>query len=364
VHGEAAADAVVDAPAESCALDLDTGEILAVAGGGGAHAAAAVEVSGIVRILHADADTGALSVSTRGSAGWATTPVLEGQARIEPSWFGRSIGLATLPDAGMVAVFFDADAQVLAAAFLGGGAWTRDTVDAKAMVGQDVSVAVAADGTVHVAYLDFGEMKLRHACGGLGAWQVEVADASGLGGNDPSIAISPDGEIHITYYHCGDLAATACLGRGHLRHSVRGEGGFTHETVDDVEDAGWYSSLAFDGAGRAIASYQAHATGALRLATLDGGTWSLVTIDPGPGAGAYSTLALVDGRPVVAYRGSGGGLSIAWRDAGGAWTVTAVAGPGDVSYPALAPIGDCSLLVAFRDGGLDALRVVEFPAGP
>lgn len=327
-------------------------EVVHVAPSGGLHSAAAT-VSSTVYVAHAHADSGAILLSTKTNE-WATTSLLSGHARIEPSWFGRSIAVAVLPDGDVVVVFFDADTQSLKAAFLSGGNWSFDTVDPKEMVGQDVSIAVMAEGIIHVAYLDLGEMNLRHAWGKKGSWSTQVVDNSGLGGNDPSIAISPDGAVHITYYHCGDLGAMECSGHGRLRHAVLGVNEIEIEDVDLDGDAGWYSALTFDADVVPVVSYQAHGKGELRFARRDQ-TWHIQTLDKGPSAGAYSTMLRVGKTLYIAYEGADGKLRLARGD-GSSWDFTSF--DTLASYPALTLINDCTVLCAFRNG--NGLAVVEF----
>ncbi len=328
----------------------------------GAHARAAVGPDGRVCVVHARSDTGAVelacgdAVRAQRAGAWTVTSLA---ARIDPSWFGRSLDVVFTSDGTLVVFYRDADGQGLTAARVDAEATVPEVVDPTPGVGLDVSAVRGPDGDVHAAYLDLGDCDLRHAWRTPSRWEVEVADAGGMAGNDPSIALDHAGRVHVTYFGCGDLTPVGCSGE--LRYAVREDGGFEPEVVQSGDDTGWYSSLVLDDGDVPHVAWHVHGSGRLRYATRHNGTWWVEDVDAGPGVGEFASLALAGDTPVIAYRDrSANGLRVAVRSAGGTWSRSLIPGAGIASWASLQALPGCGRFCAWRDEGTGALMGAFF----
>lgn len=328
----------------------------------GAHARAVVGPDGRVCVVHARSDTGAVelacgdAVRARRAGAWTVTSLA---ARIDPSWFGRSLDVVFTSDGTPIVFYRDADGQGLTAARVDADATVPEVVDATPGVGLDVSAVRGPGGDLHVAYLDLGDGDLRYAWRGPGGWEVEVADARGVVGNDPSIALDHGGRVHVAYFGCGDLTLAGCSGE--LRYAVRKDGGFEPELVEVGDDTGWYSSLALDDHDAPHVAWHVHGLGQLRYATRENGTWRVEVVDAGPGAGAFASLALVNGSPVIAcHHREANGLRVAVRSPDGTWSRSLISGVGAATWSSLQALPSCGLFCAWRDEGSGALMAAFF----
>lgn len=217
-------------------------------------------------LYFARSDTGAVELACRGAVraqragAWTQTPLA---ARIDPSWFGRSLDVVFTSDKTLVVFYRDADSQRLTAAWVDVGATVAEVVDATPGVGLDVS---AVRG--------------------------------------------PDGDLHVAYFGCGDLTLGGCSGE--LRYAVKKDGGFEPEIVE--------------------------------------------VVDAGPGAGAFASLALVNGSPVLACNHrEANGLRVAVRSPDGTWSRSLIPGAGGASWASLRALPGCGSFCAWRDEGSGAL---------
>lgn len=347
--------------AAPCAINLQTQEVSVVdpGPGTGAHACAVPDGDGGVRVAYVREDTGGLWLASGDGMGWDREPILAGEARVDATWFGRSVALAALPSGGLLVAFYDADQRILKSAFReAAGSWSLGVIDPQEGAGLDVSMAVAEDGRAHLAYLDLLNGDLRYAVGKPGDWSLDTIDTEGITGNDPSLALEGD-TVHASYYSCGELTPSGCTGQ--LRYARGGPGNFQVEVVDQGDDSGWYTALGIDSKGTSHVSYFSHGSGALKYAFRMDGAWALEVVEGGPGAGEYGALALVDDRVFIVYTvRNQDGIRVAERLPTGAWHKVALEGSGEGTYGALVRPLECGLACAWHDEGADVLRFARF----
>ena len=361
----ATTDATAEDVSAPCPDALPDKTVVAAGQGGAMHARLSAANGGSEGLAWADQATGALHYGQRAGGTWKAEadPV---PGALVGSWDGRSIAPAILPGGGAVIAFWDRGSLDFRLAVQAGGAdpsWRIEVVDPQQMVGLDTAIAVAADGTVHLAYLDAADGDLRYATGraGGGGWTVGTVDSQDYVGNDPAIALAADGTVHVAYYRCGDMAASGCSD-GQLRHASLAAGAWSVEVVDKADDPGWYSSIAFDRAGVAHASYYVAGSRQLRYASLAPGGWRTEVVDPGPGAGKYSSLAFLDDRTFIAYRDEpGDALMLAMTLGDGSWRRQRVDSGG--TYASMVALPPCGLLVGYQDSGETSVVVAALVQG-
>lgn len=342
-----------------CHLDLDLAVVSTIDAdpGTGVHAAAATDGQGRVWIAYADVADGIIRLARKTGPDWEIERVLEGEARIDGTWFGRSLALGVLPGDVPLLVFYDADERILKAATLGDAGWNLEVIDQKQGAGLDVSMSIA-DGIAHIAYLDLLDGDLMYAVGKTGDWSRSAVDTEGIGGNDPSLALW-GGTVHISYYHCGELVAGGCTGQ--LRFAAAVAGGFEVEVVDQGDDTGWYTALAFDDTGRPHISYFSHDSGRLKYATKVNGQWVTEVADPGPTTGEFSAIAALGDQVFIACTDrTSQSLRIVERLPDGSWKSRDLDGPG--TFAAFTPLGDCGLACAWHDEGAGDFKYAELTA--
>jgi len=182
--------------------------------------------------------------------------------------------------------------------------WTRiivDTNDAGTNVGSHSSLAVV-DGRPLICYYDYTSDDLRHAVSltttGTAEedWVTYLTDGEGITGRSCSLA-EVDGSAAVSYYS----ETAQCL-----KYKWFGEAAVISIcAVGEEWDPG--TSLAVVAGNPAIAFYSDDAPGLLyaRSDTPRGSAledWSVKSIDSRPQAGYDASLAVVDGRPAIAYR--------------------------------------------------------------
>jgi hypothetical protein len=181
------------------------------------------------------------------------------------------------------------------------------TVDAAGEVGGYTSLALDAGGNPVVSYIDDtnGDLKLAHCndadCAGEDDSVVTV-DSDGDVGWHTALALDAAGNPVIAYYEetAGELRVAHC------NDANCAGGDDSVVTVDSDGDVGWSGSLALDGAGNPVISYNNYTTGDLKLAHCNdancaGGDESIEIVDGG-GAGWDTSLRLdAAGNPVISY---------------------------------------------------------------
>ena len=209
------------------------------------------------------------------------------------------------------------------------GRWITVTVDAAGQVGHFSSLAYDRMGNPHISYFDNTHNDIKYAVRLDAGWRVETIDASGQPGfhipaGFTSFAIGSDPDDSASGADTPQVAYLAYRYKpydGALRYAVRHSDGWRIETVDASRSAGGFPSLALDAEGRPWISYYRAGTwdyqvGELRVARRTDGRWRIDVIDEQDNAGRFSALAFApDGRPLIAYYAARtADLRLAWLD--------------------------------------------------
>jgi len=195
------------------------------------------------------------------------------------------------------------DLKYVRASDASGSSWdTPLTVDSGGLVGQFASLAVV-DGRPAIAYYDESNYDLKYvrasdATGSFWGTPVTV-DSAGLVGQFASLAVV-DGHPAIAYYDESNYDLK------YVRASdATGSSWGTPLTVGSNGYVGLYASLAVVGGRPAIAYHDFDPNYDLkyvRASDATGSDWDEpVTVDSAGRVGAYASLAVVDGKPSIAY---------------------------------------------------------------
>lgn len=173
---------------------------------------------------------------------------------------------------------------------------------------------------------------------GSGPWTTLTVDSDQVAATSMAIVAGKPAIVYrtnTTYvdlgeggYYLGDLRYATCA-------TADGLGAWTSHVIETGVNAGAYPSLA-EVNGRPAVSYLDEAADDLRYArsaSADGsGVWTITTPDATNATGYYSSLMVVDGKPAIAYQyGTGSDLRYARNDSAdgsGTWTVANVHTPG------------------------------------
>ena len=222
----------------------------------------------------------------------------------------------------------------LAYAVREGSSWQKEAARDQGHDGWDSTIAIGPDGVVRAAGIDprqFGsEDGVEYYERGEDGWRaVSIGSGPIAYEFNVSLAVGPDGRPALTYYddRAGDLVFAALEGQEWRLETVLSEG-----------DAGKFSSLAFDAAGRPHISFfeqGSETAGRILYAVRDGGGWTIEEIGTLEqvllgmnGARRNSSLALdAAGVPHVAFSDQGV-LRYAVRSESG-WKVEDVASAGE-----------------------------------
>ena len=134
---------------------------------------------------------------------------------------------------------------------------------------------------------------------------------------DPNIGVSTDRALASVNGQPAIAYSTGSTGHNDLRYTYF-DGQAWHIEVVTSTAGIYYPSLAeIDGA--AAISYYDSASTALMYATRISGTWEISVVDSTSNVGRHNSLAVIDGRPAIAYR-SWNIMKYAYFD-GGSWTI-------------------------------------------
>lgn len=232
---------------------------------------------------------------------WDTEPVTVDSG----GYVGSYASLAVVDGRPAIAYYDNTnhDLKYVRASDPSGSSWdTPLTVDSGGIVGQFASLAVV-DGRPAIAYYDEFNYDLKYvrasdAAGSFWGTPVTV-DSAGLVGQLASLAVV-DGRPAIAYYDESNYDLK------YVRASdATGSSWGTPLTVDSAGNAGYYASLEVVGGRPAIAYHDFDPNYDLkyvRASDATGSDWDEpVTVDSAGRVGAYASLAVVDGKPSIAY---------------------------------------------------------------
>jgi PKD repeat protein len=245
--------------------------------------------------------------------------------------------------------YSDADTSVRYA-YLDGSGWHIQTVDSRggwSSVGRYNSLALepTAPYTPHVTYAGYGD-DFKYAYLDDSGWHTQTL---AFKGSYPSLTLYDNAHPHFSYSHSG------------LQYAYLDGSGWHSQTVASGDDAR-YTSLDFDGDGRAHISYCDSSARDLKVAYRDGTDWHLQIVDSesdgGNRVGEYTALALdQDGYAHISYYDeTDEDLRYAYQDSSG-WHSHTVDRGGDVGqYTSLALDGDGYPHISYFDDTLNDLK--------
>jgi len=176
--------------------------------------------------------------------------------------------------------------------------WTVVTVDEDYDVGKYSSIAIDTNGEPVISYYDETNGDLKRATRSGSTWTTETLVDYGDVGQYTSLAIDDLGRKSISYYDYTH-GALGYIGWVELPWEITTE--FV-ENTSGPENVGQYSSLGFDPANNAVASYYDVENGNLKAATRYGSSWSAETLVDYGDVGQYTSLAIDDlGRKSISY---------------------------------------------------------------
>jgi len=335
-------------------------------------------VGGNPAISYYDAATNDLKFARNsaadGSGAWSIATV----DAVESGFTGQHTSLAVLANGRpAIAYFYGAFADLLFArnsATDGSGTWTITAVDSGGVLGTYTSLAIVG-GNPAISYYDTTNTALKFArnaaADGSGVWTTSTVDTGAIAadvvGEHTSMAVLANGNPAISYYdNTNDDLKFA------RNSAADGSGTWTITSVDGTgiapasgNNVGQYTSLAIVNGNPAIAYYDVTASALkyARNAAADGrGVWTIVTVnDTGGTVGLYASLKVVDGRPAISYYDASAGdlkYASATNANGTAWSpAQTVEGTGNVGqYTSLAVLANGRPAVSYYDATNGDLR--------
>ncbi len=249
--------------------------------------------------------------------------------------------------------YYDADDTRLIYAYRdASGSWHPEVVDEAGDVGShnELVLVGGADASPRIAYWDATSRRVKLAVPVPSSvlWDIYPNNAGppqGATSGPLSASVLAEGDVGVSYYDgaSGDLRLAVWDG---------GTWTWTDELVDGAGDTGRLSSLQTDGDGTPVVAYVA--PGGIRMAYKVGGTWQSQDV-PGTGGAPVTSLALELGlnsrrHARIAYTRAGAPLQAA-ELRGGIWTTRVVAPLGAAAPAEVSGARDGRLHLAYTRGG-------------
>jgi hypothetical protein len=240
-----------------------------------------------------------------------------------------------------------------------------NTLDSEGSMGYYSAIAIGIDGNPVIAYQDGSNRDVKVAfCNDPGCTSATFTslDSAHAVGGYISIAINADGNPFISYAEYvdntnRDLKIAACHDPRCTEANI--------ETLDSVNDVGFYTSTAIGVNGNPIISYRDNSSGTLKLAICDNPTCTSSTtntIDPAAGSGYFTSIGIgTNGNPIISYgNNSSNDLYVAACDdqSCSSATITDVDSIGNVGYYNSLAIGTYGLpIISYYDETRTALKI-------
>jgi len=214
------------------------------------------------------------------------------------------------------------------------GKWAGETITDDGNVGRYTAVAVAGDGTVHAAWLDYKKQDdLYYGVARGGTWEMTKLDFDPNAGFYCDMAVDAAGRPHVVYatvepgYEGIDFTTDDYV-PDDLKYAVLDGGRWTIDTVDTYGNVGYRPSIRLDAAGTPHVSYAGEHR--IKVAVFAHGEWKVSLVDDADDVGTSTALALdARGGAWVAYD-RGRRLWVAHRS-GGTWTCERVDAASEVA---------------------------------
>lgn len=192
--------------------------------------------------------------------------------------------------------FYEGNTTTIRYASYDQGQWQVSDIETASGLSYAIDLAVDDQNTPHVSHYQGGTDRWRHAVWN-GGWQTATVEENlpGLGwGEAGAVAVDGSGAPHLVTY----------LADARLRYATQSGSTWAVETVTRAGDAGQYTSLALDSAGRPHIVHRDEDRRELKYMAWDGAAWQTRVVDTGGWVNALrnSDLALDStGRPHIAY---------------------------------------------------------------
>jgi len=202
------------------------------------------------------------------------------------------------------------------------GTWSIGNVDTGTLAGWYPSLVMDTSDYPRISYVGGVSDDLRYAAWNGAGWNIETVDPGGANWEPTSLRLDSSGNPRISYHNFSD---------SDLRLASWNGASWSLETVDSVGDVGLDSSLVLDSDDHPRISYYDQTNGALKYAAWNGASWDIETVDDQDDTGLDTSLALDgSGNPRISYYSlSNGNLKYAAKNSG-TWTVETVDSVGDV----------------------------------
>lgn len=206
----------------------------------------------------------------------------------------------------------------------GQGRFATEVVHDGIDLGKYSSLAFSpSNGYPYISYYDAHGGSLKYAYKHGSVWsRGDVENADDVG-QYSSLAFDSTGKAGIAYYDTTD---------NDLKFAYRSGWSWVREIVDSA-DVGQYCSLAFDGDDKPCISYRDAANKDLKFARKDGDSWDIDRVDSGGDVGTHTSLVIdYFNHPFIAYHDvTNGNLKWAYNE-GVSWQKYTLVTTGDAGH--------------------------------